>query len=315
MTSHRLLCTSETMHVGFFDQSLPPVLTIDSGDEVDFEIGTLYGNRVQPDMSLQDLMRLRDELRLPPELSLHTMTGPVAVRGAQPGDTLEIRIRELRLGDFGYNVAYPGSLCKGLLPEDFPDGHVKWFHFPSGQLTTEFAPGINIPLRPFMGIMGVAPREPGRVSSMPPWTFGGNMDNKELVAGTTLYLPVWMPGGLFSPGDAHGVQGNGEVSVTAIETSMRSARLEFHIRQDMPLQRPMAETPTHWLTMGFDPDLDEAAKIALRDMIAFISRRWGLSHQDAYSLCSISADLEVTQVVDGNRGIHVMLPKAIFDNP
>lgn len=312
MSKQQLPCIRETMHVGFFDQSLPPVLTIDSGDEVQFEIGTLYGNRVQDGMTLPDLMRLRDELDLPPELSLHTMTGPVAIRGARAGDTLEIRIKEFQLGDFGYNVAYPGSLCKGLLPEDFPDGHVKWFHFPNGQTATEFGPGIRIPLRPFLGIMGVAPSEPGRISSMPPWTFGGNMDNRSLVAGTTLYLPVWVPGALFSPGDAHAAQGNGEVSVTAIETSMRSARLEFHLRDDLPLERPMAETPTHWMTMGFDPDLDEACKIAIRDMIAFLGRRWGLSQSDAYSLCSVAVDLEVTQVVDGNRGIHALLPKAIF---
>ncbi|MDE3074808.1 MAG: acetamidase/formamidase family protein [Chloroflexota bacterium] len=311
MSSYRLPCSVETSHVGFFDRALPPVLTVDSGDTVDFEIGTLFGNRVEPDMSLEDLGRLRDELRLPPELSVHTMTGPVAIRGARPGDTLEVRILEFELGGFGYNVTYPGSLCRGFLPEDFPNGHLKWFHFDEGASGVEFAPGIVVPLRPFLGIMGVGPKEGGRVSSMPPWSFGGNMDNRELVAGTALYLPVWADGALFSAGDAHAAQGNGEVTVTAIETSMRSAKLAFRVRQDMPLERPMAETPSHWISMGFDPDLDQAAKIALRDMIAFIAGRWQLSREDAYSLCSLAVDLVITQVVDGNRGVHAMLPKEL----
>ncbi|MFI5267189.1 MAG: acetamidase/formamidase family protein [Chloroflexota bacterium] len=312
MAAHSLPCKDETTHVGFFDNSLAPILTIDSGDTVVFEIGTLMANRVEEGMTIDDLRRLRDSLNIPTGMAVHTMTGPVAVRGAKVGQVLEARVNGLELGPFGYNVTYPGSMCRGFLPEDFPNGHLKWFHYPPSKDRVEFAPGITIPLKPFLGIMGVAPLEPGLVSSGPPNSFGGNMDNKELVAGTTIYFPIWNDGALFSPGDAHAVQGNGEVTVTAIETSFRSASLTFRVRDDMRLERPMAETPTHWITMGFDPDLDVAAKTALRDMIAFLCTRWKLSREDAYSLSSLAVDLEITQVVDGNRGVHAMLAKGLF---
>ena len=300
------------MHVGFFDNSLRPVLTIDSGDTVVFEVGTLLGNRIKPGMTRDDLDALRRELPIPPGLATHTMTGPVAVRQAVAGDVLEVRVGQLMLGDFGHNTIPAGKTGRGFLPEDFEHGRVTYFRYPEGHDSIEFAPGIQVPLRPFLGVMGVAPRVPGRWSSTEPRDFGGNMDNKELVSGTTVYFPVWVDGALFSTGDAHAVQGNGEVTGTALETSMRSASLEFHVRKDMRLQRPMAETASHWITMAFDPDLDEAAKTALRDMIAFIGDRWSLSHDDAYSLSSLAVDLEVTQVVDGNRGVHAMLPKSIF---
>jgi acetamidase/formamidase len=311
---HHLPCTDSTTHVGFFDNSLSPVLTIDSGSTVVLETGTHMANRIQPDMSLEQMAALRDTLNIPAGMSVHTMTGPVEVRGARPGDVLEVRIKDLVLGDFGYNVFYDGTAGRGFLPEDFPRGQVKYFRYPEQKDAVEFATGITIPLRPFLGIMGVAPREAGRVSSTPPGNFGGNIDCKELTAGSTLYLPVWFPGALFSAGDAHAVQGNGEVTVSAIETSMESAVLEFHLRRDLSLERPMAQTPSHWITMAFDPDLDQAAKTALRDMIGFISRSWKLSAEDAYSLCSLGVDLEITQVVNGNRGVHAMLPKAMFSD-
>jgi len=309
---HHLPCTDETTHVGFFDNSLLPVLSIDSGDTVVFEIGTLLGNRIMPGMSRDDLDALRHQIGIPAGLASHTMTGPVAVRGAMAGDVLEVRIGEMVLGDFGHNSIPAGKSGRGFLPEDFANGRVKYFQYPEGHDSIEFAPGIQVPLRPFLGVMGVAPPTPGRLSSTEPREFGGNMDNKELVTGTIVYFPVWVDGALFSTGDAHAVQGNGEVTGTAMETSMRSASLEFHLRKDMHLRRPMAETPPHWITMAFDPDLDEAAKTALRDMINFISERWKLTREDAYSLSSLAVDLEVTQVVDGNRGIHAMLPKGIF---
>ncbi len=309
---HHLPCTDATTHVGFFDNSLPPVLTIQDGDTVDFEIGTLLGNRIRPGMTRADMDALRRELRIGPGLGGHTMTGPVTINGARAGDVLEVRIGPLALGDFGHNTIPAGETGRGFLPEDFPEGRVTYFEYGSSREELQFAPGICVPLRPFLGVMGVAPRASGRLSSTPPDEFGGNMDNKELITGTIVYFPVWVDGALFSTGDAHAVQGNGEVTGTAVETSLRSACLEFHLRTDMRLARPMAETPTHWISMGFDPDLDVAAKTALRDMIAFLGSRWGLSAADAYSLCSLAVDLEITQVVDGNRGVHAMLPKTIF---
>ena len=202
----------------------------------------------------------------------------------------------------------------GGLPEDFPDGQIKAFKMDLKKMETAFAPGIVLPLKPFFGVMGVAPRAGEKRSSSIPDYFGGNMDNKELVAGTTLFLPVHVPGALFSAGDAHAVQGDGEVDVTAIETAMAEAVLQFFVRKDLKLERPMAETPTHWITMAFHPDLDEAVKIALRDAIHFLSASKGLARDDAYALSSLAVDLRVTQIVDGNKGIHAMIPKAIFKN-
>jgi len=179
-------------------------------------------------------------------------------------------------------------------------------------METAFAPGIVLPLKPFFGVMGVAPRAGEKRSSSVPDYFGGNLDNQELIAGTTLFLPVSVPGALFSAGDAHAVQGDGEVNITAIETAMREAVLQFVVRPDMKIERPLAETPTHWITMGFHKDLDEAAKIALRDAIQFLAASKGLSRGDAYALSSLAVDLRVTQIVDGNKGIHAMIPKTIF---
>jgi acetamidase/formamidase len=246
------------------------------------------------------------------QLGPHTLTGPVFIRGAEPGDVLEVRIQKFLLADGGVNYHFPGEMGIGGLPEDFPDGQVKTFELNLETMETTFSPGIVLPLKPFFGVMGVAPRAgEKRVSSIPDY-FGGNIDNKELVAGAILYLPIQVPGALFSAGDAHAVQGDGEVDVTAIETAMAEAVLEFFVRKDLKLARPMAETPTHWITMGFHADLDEAAKIALRDAIRFLSAVHGLSGNDAYALSSLSVDLRVTQIVDGNKGIHAMIPKAIF---
>jgi acetamidase/formamidase len=225
---------------------------------------------------------------------------------------LQVHIQKLIPIRSGVNYHYPGRMNTGGLPEDFPLGQFKAFHLDVERMETSFAPGVVIPLRPFLGVMGVAPRHGERQPAGAPGYFGGNMDNKELTAGSTLYLPVSVKGALFSAGDAHAVQGDGEVNVTAIETAMEEAVLQFFVRKDLNLQRPMGETETHWITMGFHKDLDEAAKIALRDAIRFISQNHGLSPDDAYSLSSLAVDLRVTQIVDGEKGIHAMIPKAIF---
>jgi acetamidase/formamidase len=271
----------------------------------------LMDGRLRCGMSLEELIAARRyyvERRLGP----HTLTGPIFIQGAEPGDVLEVRIQKFLLADGGVNYHFPGEMGIGGLPEDFPDGQMKSFKLDLERMETIFSRGIVLPLKPFFGVMGVAPR-PGekRTSSVPDY-FGGNIDNKELVAGTTLFLPVQVPGALFSAGDAHAVQGDGEVDVTAIETAMDEAVLEFFVRKDLKLERPMAETPTHWITMGFHPDLDEAVKIALRDAIRFLSKSRGLTQDDAYALSSLAVDLRVTQIVDGNKGIHAMIPKTIF---
>jgi acetamidase/formamidase len=309
--THRLIASPKTVHTGFFDAALPPVLTIASGDTVVMNSLTLLDGRLRSGMTLDEVMAARQEY-VDRQIGTHTLTGPIYIKEAKPGDVLEIQIQKLVLEDSGVNYHFPGRLGVGGLPEDFPDGQIKTFKLDLKKMETAFAPGVVLPLKPFFGVMGVAPRIGEKRSSSIPDYFGGNLDNKELVAGTTLFLPVSVPGALFSAGDAHAVQGDGEVNITAIETAMAEAVLEFFVRKDLKLERPMAETPTHWITMAFHTDLDEAAKIALRDAIQFLSASKGLSRGDAYALSSLAVDLRVTQIVDGNKGIHAMIPKAIF---
>jgi acetamidase/formamidase len=308
---HKLMASPQTVHTGFFDATLPPVLAIESGDTVVMSSLMLMDGQLRCGMTLEELIATR-QAYTDRHIGPHTLTGPIFVKGAEPGDALEVRIQKLVLADCGVNYHWPGRFDRGGLPEDFPDGQIKTLKLDLEKMETTFAPGVVIPLKPFFGVMGVAPRAGEKRPSSIPDYFGGNMDNKELVPGTTLFLPVIVPGALFSAGDAHAVQGDGEVNVTAIETAMMEAVLQFFVRKDMKIERPMAETPNHWITMGFHEDLDEAVKIALRDAIQFISKTKGLTLDDSYALCSLAVDLRVTQIVDGNKGIHAMIPKAIF---
>jgi acetamidase/formamidase len=308
---HILKATPQTVHTGFFDAAIPPVLKIDSGDRVNLSTMMLMDGQLRGGMTFGELLAKRQDYT-DRGMGSHTLTGPIFIRGAEAGDVLEARIEKLVPAGWGVNYHYPARMNIGGLPEDFPEGQIKTLQLDVQKMETTFAPGVVIPLRPFMGVMGVAPRPGEKRPAAVPDYFGGNMDNKELVAGTTLYLPVQVPGALFSTGDAHAVQGDGEVNVTAIETAMEEAVFQFVVRKDMKLDRPRAETPTHWITMGFHQDLDEAAKIALRDAIKFISATKGMTLDDAYALSSLAVDLRVTQIVDGNKGIHAMIPKAIF---
>ncbi|HEU4389527.1 MAG TPA: acetamidase/formamidase family protein, partial [Blastocatellia bacterium] len=240
----------------------------------------------------------------------HILTGPIFVEGAEPGDVLEVRIKSIELAiGYAYNGFRPGS---GFLPEDFPYARMKIIPLDKQKMVARFADGIEIPLKPFFGSIGVAPPEAsGRISSAPPWVHAGNMDNKELVAGTTLYIPVHVKGALLEIGDGHAGQGNGEVDITALETSLKGT-LQLAVRKDLKLKWPRAETPTHFITMGFHEDLTEATKIALREMIDFLVTEKHLSRDDAYMLSSVAADLSITQLVDGNKGVHAMIAKSIF---
>lgn len=309
--THRLKATPQTVHTGFFDAAIPPVLRVDSGDTVILSTLMLMDGQLRCGMTLEELIRLR-QAYVDRNMGSHTLTGPIFVKGAEPGDALEVRIQKLVPIGCGVNYHYPAGMNKGGLPEDFPQGQFKNFQLDARKMETTFAPGIVIPLKPFMGVMGVAPKAGQKMPAAVPDYFGGNIDCKELVAGTKLYLPVNAPGGLFSTGDAHAVQGDGEVNITAIETAMEEAIFQFVVRKDMKIERPMAETGTHWITFGFHEDLNDAVKIALRDAIQFISRTKKLSPDDAYALSSLAVDLRVTQIVDGNKGIHAMIPKAIF---
>jgi len=311
---HELKASPATVHRGFFDASLKAVLTIDSGDIVRLETAT--GNP-----RYFEKLGVPKE-KIPAELYAvyqgvdndgrgdHTLNGPIAVRGAEPGDSLEIRIRSV---DVRLPIAGQGFVPnRGQLPEDFPHAkdHVVWIDVARKMVL--FAPGIEIPARPFWGVMAVAPpASMGRVPSGPPGLFGGNLDNPDLGAGSTLYLPVNVEGALLSIGDGHAVQGQGEVSLSAIETSLKG-EIQVILHKGQHLRGPRAETATHYMTIGLNADLDEAAKMATREMLDWIVQMKGLSRDDAYLLASAAMDLRVTQVVDGTKGVHAMLPKAIF---
>jgi acetamidase/formamidase len=314
MATHRLDASPETVHWGFFDASLKPHLAVNSGDTV--TVSTVSGSKAQmPKPGSGAPLAVPPALaaiqaRLEPKLGPHICTGPIAVRGARPGQVLEVRIKSIELNyDWGYNMIRP---LAGALPDDFHEMRVIHIPLDRSRMVGRLPWGLDLTLKPFFGVMAVAPPAGwGAVSTAPPRRNGGNMDNKELVAGATLYLPIHVDDALFSVGDGHGVQGDGEVNVNAIETGLIGT-FELHLRSDMTLEWPLAETPTHVITMAFDPDLDDCVVYALRDMIKLICARTNLSREDAYTLCSLAADLRVTQVVNGSKGIHCMLEKTLI---
>jgi acetamidase/formamidase len=314
--THRLEATPSTVVYGYYWSDAKPVLHIDSGDIID--VDTLLTNTPAglakagvPDQKIQaSLKAIVEEVtgdRKGP--GGHILTGPVYVEGAEPGDVLEVKILAILLPlDYGYNG------CKGFLPENCePDTPIKILNLDRSRMIAEFAPGIVLPLHPFFGSMGVAPApEFGRVSSNPPGRHAGNLDNRELVAGTTLYIPIFTRGALFEIGDGHAAQGDGEVDQTAIETSLRG-RLQLTVRKDMKLTWPRAETATDYISMATDPDLAVATKAAIQEMIDFVAVQRKLTKHQAYQLVSLAGNVAITQLVDKpNYGVHVRMPKSIF---
>ena len=314
--THRLEATPATVAYGYYWSEARPVLRIASGDIID--VDTLLTNSPAglaragvPDDKIQSSLKaivaeVTGDRRGP---GGHILTGPVYVEGAEPGDTLEVKVLSI---DFTIDYGYNG--CSGFLPENCDRAAgTKIVALDQKTMTAEFEPGIVVPLKPFFGSMGVAPApEAGRVSSNPPGRHAGNMDNKELTAGSTLYIPVFVPGALFEIGDGHAAQGDGEVDQTAIETSLRG-RLQLTVRKGMKLTWPRAETATDYISMGADPDLTAATKIAIQEMVDFVAATKGLSKHRAYQLVSIAGNVAVTQLVDKpNVGVHVRLPKSIF---
>jgi len=314
--THRLEATPTTVAYGYYWSAATPVLRIQSGDIID--VDTLLTNTpagleragVKPESIQDSLKRIVAEVtgdRRGP--GGHILTGPVFVEGAESGDALEVKILSI---DFALDYGYNG--CSGFLPENC-DRAVpqKIIAIDRKKITAEFKPGIVIPLRPFFGSMGVAPApDAGRVSSNPPGRHAGNLDNKELVAGSTLLIPVFVPGALFEIGDGHAAQGDGEVDQTAIETSLRG-RVQLTVRKGMHLTWPRAETATDYISMAADPDLKVATSTAIQEMVDFLSATRGLSKHEAYQLVSIAGNVAVTQLVDRpNVGVHVKVPKNIF---
>jgi acetamidase/formamidase len=315
--THDLPATPQTVAWGHYDATSKPVLTIESGDTV--VVHTLLTNSPagleKAGVAPADVEpALRAVYAGVPASERgpggHVLTGPIAITGAEPGDTLEIRILKIDLAiPYAYNAFRYGA---GFLTDDFPYARMKIVPLDRKAMLGLFAPGIDVPLRPFFGSMGVAPPPSfGRYDSAPPTINGGNMDDKALVAGTTLYLPVHASGALFQVGDGHAAQGNGEVDITALETSL-TGTLQFILHKGEKAPYPRAETPTHYIAMGFDDNLSNATRKALRNMIDFLVAAKGMTRDDAYMLISVAGDVEVTELVDRNKGVHVMLPKAVF---
>jgi acetamidase/formamidase len=302
-----LKATAETVHFGFHDGSLKPVFEIDDGDEI--AVTTLSADpdhdvpREWLPPNIQDIFA-----RAPRGPGPHILTGPIAVRGARAGDTLQVDILDISLTQpYGFNVVTP---LKGMFGAEQPMQHTTIIPIDLATGMAEVAPGVKLQTRPFFGQLSVAPpREWGRLDSRPPHKFGGNMDNKELRPGVRLFLPICVDGALFSVGDGHAAQGDGEVNQTAIETSL-DGRFRLTVRRDISIDLPFAVTREHLMTMAFHEDLENASRIAMREMIRMLEQHYGLAFHDAYRLCSVAADLRVTQFVNGNRGIHVMLPLA-----
>jgi acetamidase/formamidase len=313
---HRLEATPATVVYGYYWADAKPALRIESGDIID--VDTLLTNTPSglekagvPEQKIQPSLRaivesLTGDRKGP---GGHILTGPVYVEGAEPGDVLEVRILSIELAiDYGYNG------CKGFMPENCePDLPIRILALDRTRMSAEFASGIVLPLHPFFGSMGVAPApEAGRVSSNPPGRHAGNLDNRELVAGSTLYIPVFTRGALFEIGDGHAAQGDGEVDQTAIETSLRG-HLQLIVRKDMKLTRPRAETATDYISMATDPDLTVATRGAIQEMIDFLAAQKHLTKHQAYQLVSLAGNVAVTQLVDKpNYGVHVRMPKPIF---
>jgi len=315
MPTHRLDASPATVRWGVFDAAIPPLITVASGDTVVLECVSGGPEAMPPAASgLRPHPALAAIHAQVPRHAGHILTGPVAIQGAEPGDMLEVRIDAIDLGcDWGHCGFRP---LMGTLPEDFPERTL--FHIPvdTARRVAKLPWGTELPLAPFFGVMGVAPPPGwGAISTKEPRAHGGNLDNKELVAGTTLFLPVWAEGGLFSAGDGHGVQGDGEVCINALEICLTGTfTFTLHKRQGATpvLAYPRAETPTHFISMGMHEDLDVAMKTALREMIAFITQRSNLSREEAYAFCSLAVDFHVTQTVNGEKGVHGMLRKGLL---
>jgi acetamidase/formamidase len=312
-----LPATPQTVAWGHYDATSKPVLTIKSGDTV--VVHTLLTNSptgleragIAPADVQQSLRAVYDGV---PQADRgpggHILTGPIAIEGAKPGDTLEVRILKIDLAiPYAYNGFRYGA---GFLTDDFPYSRVKIVPLDAKHMVGHFAPGIDVPLHPFFGSMGVAPPLAfGRYDSAPPTIIGGNMDDKALVAGTSVFFPVYAPGALFEVGDGHAAQGNGEVDITALETSL-TGTLQFILHKGVKSAYPRAETATAYIAMGFDDDLSRATRKALTNMIDFLVSEMGMTRDDAYMLISVAGDVEETELVDRNKGVHVVLQKALF---
>ena len=314
---HVVESNNQTVKLGVFDTTAAPILTVESGDTISYtNTWSHFLNQMQPGVPIDKLAELR---KSNPGKGPHSIIGPIAVNGAEPGDVLEVRYKHFRPFPWAAVFNNPGALGTGLLAQDFPQGQIKYLDLDLKNMKTQFAPNINVPLQPFQGTLGLAPPDgyypplnPGVTSSVPPGPHAGNVDLRELSEGSTLFIPVWKKGALIYTGDSHAVQGDGEISLTALETRMEEMRIQVVLHKQKNFAWPIAETSTHWITLGMDKDLNLAMAAAARNAIKFLSSRAHITDLDAYGLCSIACSFRVTQVVDIVRGVHAMIPKSLF---
>jgi acetamidase/formamidase len=323
---HTLAATLETVQWGWLDPKEPPKLIVDSGDTVSVETMMHSHDKVRPGITMDEIVALR---RANPGGGPHSMTGPIYVNGAEPGDVMEIRIVKIVPKPFGINFNLPGKDFPtiGALAPEMPDGYIKFFTLDLKKGQAEFKPGITLDLKPFPGTLavGIDPNDPSPrkggvtdpmapVSTLRPWKNGSNMDINELQEGATIFIPIFLKGGLVWTGDSHCRQGNGEVNLTALECSYREIALQLIVRKDMKLEWPRIETKTHWIAIGLDEDLNKAMVNAVRETVDFLEQQKvvPMNRYEAYALSSMAADCRVSQVVDVRKGVHCMIPKSVF---
>lgn len=305
-TVHLLPATLETTQWGWFNNAQPPVLSVKSGDTVVVETMMHSHNQVVPGKTIEELKKLRTDF---PGRGPHTLTGPIYVQGAEPGDVLKVRILRVTPRAYATNFNIPGMF--GLFPNQFKDGQVKYTYLDMDRKVAQFAKGIEIPLAPFPGTLGVARAEPGQYSSVPPGPYGGNLDIRDLTAGSTLYLPVFVKGGLLWTGDSHAAQGNGEINLTALETAFKELVLNVSVIKGQSLDYPRAETPSSWITIGIDEDLNKALTMAKAETTKFLAEQRKITPAAAAQLMPEVSDCRISQVVNRVKGIHCLNPKNV----
>jgi acetamidase/formamidase len=296
---HILPATMETTQWGWYDNATKPVLTVNPGDTVIMETMMHFHDQFMPGKTLADLAKIRAEN---PGRGAHTLTGPVYVDGAEPGDVLKVTINKIVPRAYGMNVNYPG--LAGLFPKEFPDGQIRLMYLDWDKKVAEFLPGVVVPLRPFPGILGVARAEPGRYSTVPPGRYAGNLDLRELTAGTSLHVPVFVKGALLWASDGHAAQGNGEINLTAIETAFKEFNITVDVIKGRSLEWPRVETRTHWLTVGYDEDLNKALGILKAETAKFIAEQRGVSAAEAQRIMQLRWDCRIAEVVNIVRGAY-----------
>jgi len=307
---HLLPATLETTQWGWFNNAQPPVLRINSGDTVVMETMMHSHNQVIPGTTIEQIKKLRTDF---PGRGPHTLTGPIYVEGAEPGDVLKVRINKIVPRAYASNFNVPGMF--GQFPQQFPDGQVRYMYLDLDRMQTEFIPGVVVPLRPFPGVLGVARAEPGQYSSVPPGRYAGNLDIRELVAGTSLYVPVFVKGALLWSGDSHAGQGNGEINLTAIETAYKEFNITVDVIKGTKLEWPRIETPTHWITVGYDQKLNNAWVLLQAETKKFLAESRKVNEAEAQRIMIRQWDCRISEVVNVVKGTYCMNPKSPRNGP